>query len=67
MTSEWLTTEELSERLGGHVSPKTLVNWRQLGKGPRWHKLGKRVLYRVSDVEAWEEEASIITRPIHPE
>jgi len=27
--------------------------WRSRGKGPRYARIGKRVLYRRSDVEEW--------------
>jgi predicted DNA-binding transcriptional regulator AlpA len=36
------------------MSPRTLQRWRQDGRGPLFLKLGGRVVYRVSDIEAWE-------------
>jgi hypothetical protein len=36
------------------LSPRTLERWRWLGQGPRFNKLGGRVLYRLADVEAFE-------------
>jgi hypothetical protein len=42
----------LSERWS--LSPRTLERWRWTGKGPRFLKLGGRVLYRLEDIEAWE-------------
>ena len=37
------------------VSRKTLSNWRTLGKGPRYVRLGKlpgaRIVYRVTDLD----------------
>lgn len=36
------------------MSPRTLEQWRWLGKGPQFLKIGARVLYREEDVEAWE-------------
>lgn len=36
------------------ISPRTLERWRWLGRGPRYLKLGGRVVYRVEDVEAFE-------------
>lgn len=47
-----LRQEQLAERW--HMSPRTLEQWRWLGKGPRFLKIGARVLYREEDVEAWE-------------
>ena len=40
----------------GVVSPKTLENWRGLGIGPRYLKLGGRVAYRIADLDAWLDE-----------
>lgn len=36
-----------------HVHPRTLANWRVLGKGPRYVRAGSRALYRQSDLDAW--------------
>lgn len=36
------------------ISPRTLERWRWLGRGPRYLKIGGRVVYRVADVEAFE-------------
>jgi hypothetical protein len=36
------------------VSGRTLEQWRWQGKGPRYLKIGGRVVYRVEDVEAFE-------------
>jgi hypothetical protein len=47
-----LTQVELSRRW--RVSPRTLEGWRWLGEGPRYLKIGGRVVYRLEDVEAWE-------------
>lgn len=47
-----LTQSELAERW--HISPRTLEQWRWLGKGPRFLKIGARVLYDLAEVEAYE-------------
>lgn len=49
---EMLNQDQLVERW--HISPRTLEQWRWLGKGPRFLKVGARVLYRASDVERYE-------------
>lgn len=36
------------------VTPKTLANWRSLGIGPRWVKVGARVRYQAIDVARWQ-------------
>lgn len=39
-----------------NLSPRTLERWRWLGKGPRFLKVGGRVVYRLQDIEAFEAE-----------
>ena len=36
------------------ISPRTLERWRWLGEGPRYLKIGGRVIYRIEDIEAYE-------------
>lgn len=38
-----------------HISEATLERWRSDGIGPRFLKLGGRVVYRQIDIEAYEE------------
>jgi hypothetical protein len=38
------------------ISPRTLERWRWLGQGPRYLKIGGRVVYRLEDIEAFEAE-----------
>jgi len=49
-----LTTNEVAERL--RVSSITLARWRCNGTGPKYMKVGGRVLYREDDVAAYENE-----------
>lgn len=51
---EYLTPEELSARFRGRIAVRTLSNWRCLGTGPKFVKLGGRILYPLAEVEAWE-------------
>jgi hypothetical protein len=44
------------------ISPRTLERWRWLGEGPRYLKLGGRVLYRVADIEAYEQSIVCLTK-----
>lgn len=46
-----LSRKDAADRIGLPV--KTLDNWRQLGKGPAFFKLGSRVIYEAADVDAW--------------
>lgn len=39
----------------------TAANLRCAKKGPRFFKLGKKVLYRVEDVEQWLAEHVVLT------
>jgi predicted DNA-binding transcriptional regulator AlpA len=41
-----------AEYLG--ISRKTLDNWRTTGRGPRFLKLGSRVLYPVVELDAFK-------------
>jgi predicted DNA-binding transcriptional regulator AlpA len=50
-----LTTEEVAAYF--RTVPATVRFWRHVGKGPRSFKVGRRVLYRESDVQAWQEAA----------
>jgi DNA-binding transcriptional MerR regulator len=44
-------TTAVSEMTG--IPAETLKYYRRAGKGPRWARIGKRVVYRPRDVEAW--------------
>lgn len=47
------TPEELSKRLKGHVSVRTLKNWRNEGKGPKFKYIGNKPVYPKNSVEHW--------------
>jgi excisionase family DNA binding protein len=51
--TELLTSRETAELL--RVPVRTLYVWRGAGTGPRAYRVGKHVLYRRSDLEAWLE------------
>ena len=36
------------------ISPRTLEQWRWQRRGPRYLKICRRVVYRLSDIEAFE-------------
>ncbi|QJD18062.1 helix-turn-helix transcriptional regulator [Paracoccus sanguinis] len=48
-----LNQKELARRWG--ISHRTLERWRYNGQGPAFLKLGGRVLYRLADIEAFEQ------------
>jgi len=58
-----LTTEELAKRY--RTSPETVRYWRHVGKGPKSWKLGRRVLYAIDDVEAFEAKARNAEANVH--
>lgn len=53
--TEYITAEELSTRWKGRVAVRTLSNWRTLGTGPKFTKVGGRILYPLSEVVSWEQ------------
>ena len=54
MTPPYLTQVELAVRW--RISPRTLERWRWAGDGPRFIKIGGRVVYRIADIEAFEQQ-----------
>lgn len=48
------------------LSPATLTTRRSRGGGPPYHKLGKRVVYRVADLRAWMDERSATSTACYP-
>jgi predicted DNA-binding transcriptional regulator AlpA len=48
----YLTEAEFAGRY--HLGRRTVQRWRGTGDGPPWVRLGaRRILYRLSDCEAW--------------
>jgi len=52
MTIRHLSQSDLADRWT--ISPRTLERWRWAGCGPRYLKIGGRVVYRLEDIEAYE-------------
>ncbi len=52
----YLRTPEASRFVG--LSIRTLEKHRIYGTGPRYSKLGGRVVYRVEDLQAWVDSAA---------
>ena len=50
-SSELLTAEAAAERL--LIAAGTLANWRVLGGGPPFVRVGRSIRYRVADLDAW--------------
>lgn len=53
-TDQLRTLEQVAEQL--NTPEATLRFWRHKGTGPRSFKLGRRVMYRQADVDAWLEQ-----------
>lgn len=51
MSHIYRDTEPAAERIG--LSGVTLERYRTRGGGPRYAKIGKRVVYRDDDVDEW--------------
>jgi len=52
MADQFLNQIQLARRW--QISPRTLERWRWTGEGPAFLKIGGRVVYRLEDVEAYE-------------
>ncbi len=48
---------ETAKLLG--LSRQTLSNWRHERRGLNYLKLGRRVMYRMEDIESWIEQSLI--------
>ena len=54
MSDPHLSQTELANRW--RMSPRTLERWRFTGEGPRFMKIGGRVVYRLEDIESFERQ-----------
>lgn len=52
--SDFLTPRELTERWKRTITLRTLANWRYTQDGPKFTKVGGRILYKLADVEEYE-------------
>jgi predicted DNA-binding transcriptional regulator AlpA len=55
-----LSPEEAATMYGLNVG--TLANLRHARRGPKFFKIGKRVVYFVEDIEAWMRQSPVLTR-----
>ena len=54
MSTQHFDQENLARRW--RVSPRTLERWRWCGEGPRFVKVGRRVVYTLDDVLQYEAQ-----------
>ena len=58
MSRRWLRTHEAAEHL--NVTPAALISWRGKKVGPRYSRLGgKLVVYALDDLDRWVEARAI--------
>ncbi len=65
MFTKKLNTEESALFLG--VKPNTLEVWRTHKKGPKYSKIGSRVLYDIHDLEEFFKGQIVHTRDTAPQ
>jgi len=53
-----LTEAEAAQMIAG-LKPQTLSKWRLRHRGPKFLKLGGKVRYRVTDIQAWMDSCLI--------
>jgi hypothetical protein len=57
--AQYLTPAELIERYKKTITIRTLANWRSIGEGPKYTKIGGRVLYPMDGVTSWEASRTL--------
>jgi Phage integrase family len=60
--NKFLTAEEVSDRYRGSISVGTLRNWRAMRIGPTFVKVGKAVLYPITELDAWDQKNMVTCR-----
>jgi len=55
----YLTNDEAATYL--RLSPRTLEKQRVIGGGPKFRKFGRRVMYALTDLDAWADSRSFET------
>ncbi|MDX2705822.1 helix-turn-helix domain-containing protein [Streptomyces sp. PA03-6a] len=53
ITTPWLTTDDVAQRY--RTVPGTVRYWRHIGYGPKFVKVGRRVLYSEAEVRRFED------------
>lgn len=57
-----MTPKEAASHL--RLPERTLAQWRYLGKGPAYHKIGVHVRYDELDLEAWIATQRHVTKEV---
>lgn len=66
LSHHYLSPEQVAELLPG-VTKNTLAMWRYEHKGPRYYKLGRKVVYALDEVEEWIAGSGVETPRARPE
>jgi predicted DNA-binding transcriptional regulator AlpA len=53
---KFLTPSQLAKRWENIVSRGTIDQWRAKRRGPKFIRLGSRIVYAISDVEDYEKQ-----------
>ena len=61
-TQRKLNTQEAAAYLG--IRPNTLEVWRCKHRGPKYSKIGSRVLYALEDLETFFTARAVYTRDV---
>ena len=56
----YLTLDEVVQRYRNQISEGTLRNWRSKRIGPWFIKIGKAVLYPVSELDRWDRSNLVL-------
>ena len=59
MDDKLLTAQQLAERWENKVQLRTIERWRSTGQGPKFMRLGGKVLYPIAEVEAFEDRSTV--------
>ena len=60
MENQRVNTQKAAKILG--LKPGTLEVWRSIGRGPRFKKIGRKVFYDVTDLEAFANAYTVETK-----
>lgn len=52
--NDFLTPQQVADRYKGAITVRTLANWRSVGQGPDYAKIGGKVMYPVDALKEWE-------------
>lgn len=51
----FLTPQQVADRYKGAITVRTLANWRSIGQGPDYVKIGGKVVYPADTLKLWED------------